>query len=158
VIHGDLPPGRLPYGQIILLRLPVSMWVVFLLSLFLYFDYSRTMESLTPRQVTRYADMFAALGNEARLRILRLLLTAHPDGLVVRDIQSELEIPNSTLSHHLERLKNEGLLEVRRDRQFLWYSANTTNLGALTQFLFAECCSRNQAINPRDILVELETK
>jgi ATP-dependent Clp protease ATP-binding subunit ClpC len=101
------------------------MWVVFLLSLFLYFDYSRTMESLTPRQVTRYADMFAALGNEARLRILRLLLTAHPDGLVVRDIQSELEIPNSTLSHHLERLKNEGLLEVRRDRQFLWYSANT---------------------------------
>ena len=116
------------------------------------------MESLTPQQVTRYADMFAALGNEARLRILRLLLTAHPDGLVVRDIQSELGIPNSTLSHHLERLKNEGLLEVRRDRQFLWYSAHTTNLGALTEFLFTECCSRNQDINPRDILVELETK
>ncbi len=116
------------------------------------------MKTPTHKQVARFADMFAAIGNEARLRILRLLLSAHPDGMVVGDIQAELGIPNSTLSHHLERLKNEGLLRVRRDRQFLWYSANTANLEVLTRFLFAECCSRNNVVRPENILVELETK
>ena len=79
-------------------------------------------------QVAKYADMFAAMGTEARLRIVRLLLSAHPDGLVVSEIQSELEIPNSTLSHHLEKLKNEDLVKVRRDGTFLWYTANTQAL------------------------------
>ena len=116
------------------------------------------MRTPTHKQVARYADMFAAMGNEARLRILRLLLSAHPDGMVVGDIQAELGIPNSTLSHHLERLKNEGLLRVRRDRQFLWHSADTANLETLTRFLFAECCSRNKVVQPENILVELETK
>lgn len=57
-------------------------------------------------QTARYADMLGAIGTEPRLRILRLLLSAHPEGLVVGDIQSELEIPPSTLSHHLEILKS----------------------------------------------------
>ena len=57
---------------------------------------------------TRYADMLAALGSEARLRIVRLLLAAHPEGLVVGEIGSELGIPPSTLSHHLDKLKNEA--------------------------------------------------
>ena len=52
----------------------------------------------------KYADKFSAMGNEARLRIMQLLLSAHPDGLVVNEIQDELEIPNSTLSHHLDKL------------------------------------------------------
>ena len=69
--------------------------------------------------------MFSAIGTEARLRIMQLLMTAEPDGLVVGDIQSELEIPNSTLSHHLDKLKNEGLMTVRREGTFLWYRANT---------------------------------
>jgi DNA-binding transcriptional ArsR family regulator len=72
--------------------------------------------------------MFAAIGTEPRLRIMRLLLSAHPDGLVVGDIQSELSIPASTLSHHLDKLKNEGLVEVRREGTYLWYSANTVVL------------------------------
>ncbi len=116
------------------------------------------METPTAQQITDYADMFAALGNEARLRILRLLLAAHPDGMVVGEIQTELGIPNSTLSHHLERLKHEGLVRVRRDRQFLWYSANTPSLEALTRFLFSECCSRNNVVKLENILVDLETK
>ena len=66
-----------------------------------------------------YADMFAALGAEPRLRILRALLAAHPDGMVVGDIQSELGIAASTLSHHLEKLKNEDLITVRRESTFL---------------------------------------
>ena len=67
-------------------------------------------------RVAAYADMFSAMGTEPRLRIMQLLLSAHPEGLVVGDIQSELEIPNSTLSHHLDKLKTEGLVEVAAAR------------------------------------------
>jgi ArsR family transcriptional regulator len=97
-------------------------------------------------QVTRYADMFSAMGTEPRLRIMQLLLSAHPEGLVVGEIQSELAIPNSTLSHHLDKLKNEDLVRVRRDSTFLWYTANTEALKELLGFLYAECCTRNKAI------------
>ncbi len=106
----------------------------------------------TPEQVLRYAEMFAAIGAEPRLRIVRLLLSAHPDGLIVGDIQEELEIPASTLSHHLEKLKNEDLVRVRRDRQFLWYTANTEALQELMQFLYAECCTRNKIIRPEELM------
>src|ERR1700728_2172451 len=102
-------------------------------------------------QVAKYADMFTAMGTEPRLRIMQLLLSAHPDGLVVGEIQSELGIPNSTLSHHLEKLKNEDLVKVRRESTFLWYTANTEALQELLAFLYAECCSRNKAVEPRKI-------
>ena len=100
---------------------------------------------------TRYADMFSAMGTEPRLRIVRLLLNAHPEGLVVGEIGSELEIPSSTLSHHLDKLKNEDLVRVRREGTFLWYSANTEALQELLGFLYAECCTRNKAIEPQKI-------
>ncbi len=101
--------------------------------------------------ITRYADMFSAMGTDARLRIVRLLLNAHPEGLIVSEIGSELEIPSSTLSHHLEKLKHEDLVKVRREGTFLWYSANTEALQDLLGFFFAECCTRNKAIEPRKI-------
>ena len=101
---------------------------------------------------TRYADMFWAMGTEPRLRIMRLLLNAHPEGLVVGDVGSELQIPSSTLSHHLEKLKNEDLVKVRREGTYLWYSANTEALQDLLGFLYAECCTRNKAIDPQKIL------
>ena len=91
--------------------------------------------------------MFAALGTEVRLQILRLLLSAHPDGMVVGDIQAELGIPASTLSHHLEKLRSEGLVDVQRESTYLRYSANTAALEELLAFLFAECCSRSKAVN-----------
>ena len=103
-------------------------------------------------QVARYADMFAAMGTEARLRILRLLLSTHPKGMTVGEIGSELGIPGSTLSHHLDKLKNEGLVNVRRESTFLWYSPNTDTLSELLGFLYAECCTRNQAIEPTAII------
>jgi DNA-binding transcriptional ArsR family regulator len=102
--------------------------------------------------VARYADMLSAMGTEPRLRIIRLLLSAHPDGMVVGDIQSELDIPNSTLSHHLEKLKNEELVNVRRESTFLRYTANTEALRELLQFLYAECCTRNKAVKPQTIV------
>jgi ArsR family transcriptional regulator len=102
--------------------------------------------------ITRCADMFSAMGAEPRLRIVRLLLSAHPEGLVVGEIGSELNIPASTLSHHLDKLKNEDLVRVRREGTFLWYSANTDALQDLLSFLYAECCTRNKAIEPQTIV------
>ncbi len=106
----------------------------------------------TTEQVAKYADMFSAMGTEARLRIMQLLLSAHPEGLVVGEIQEELDIPNSTLSHHLDKLKNEGLVQVRRESTFLRYTANTDVLQELLQFLYAESCTRNKAVKPKDIV------
>jgi ArsR family transcriptional regulator len=106
----------------------------------------------TAEQVRKYADMFSAMGTEPRLHIMQLLLSAHPEGLVVGDIQEELEIPNSTLSHHLDKLRNEDLVRVRRESTFLRYTANTETLQELLQFLYAECCTRNKAVKPQNIV------
>ena len=102
--------------------------------------------------IAKYADMFSAMGTEPRLRIMQLLLTAHPEGLVVGDIQNKLEIPHSTLSHHLDKLKNEGLVDVQREGTYLRYTANTAALQELLQFLYAECCTRNKALKPESIV------
>ena len=102
--------------------------------------------------VAQLADMMAALGNESRLRIVRLLLSAHPEGLVVSEIQDELGIAGSTLSHHLDKLKNESLVTVRREGTFLRYSVNTDALRSLLTFLYAECCGRSQAVDPAELI------
>jgi DNA-binding transcriptional ArsR family regulator len=82
-------------------------------------------------EITRFAEMLSAMGTESRLRIMQLLLSAHPDGMVVGEIGEELEIPSSTLSHHLEKLKNEDLVNVRREGTFL-----------SRLFFFGGCCHR----------------
>jgi ArsR family transcriptional regulator len=110
-------------------------------------------KKLNLEEITRFADMFAAMGTESRLRIMQLLLSAHPEGMIVGEIGAELEIPSSTLSHHLEKLKNEDLVNVRREGTFLWYSANTDSLQKVLGFLYAECCTRNKAIEPGKIIV-----
>lgn len=103
-------------------------------------------------EIVRFADMFTALGTEPRLRIVRLLLSAHPEGLVVGEIMAELGLSASTLSHHLEKLKNEDLVTVSREGTFLRYKANTEALQELLTFLYAECCTRNKAIKPEEIV------
>ena len=113
---------------------------------------ANTTKKQQAEQIARYADMLAAMGTEPRLRIMQLLLSAHPEGLVVNEIGSELEIPSSTLSHHLEKLKNEDLVRVRREGTFLWYSANAEALEELLGFLYAECCTRNKAVEPQKIV------
>lgn len=101
--------------------------------------------------IARYADMLAALGTETRLKIIRLLLSAHPEGLVVGEIGSELGVAASTLSHHLDKLKGEGLVTVKRESTFLRYAANPEALQDILSFLFAECCTRSKAVNPKSI-------
>ena len=102
--------------------------------------------------VADFADMLAAMGSEARLRIMRLLLSAHPHGMVVGEIGAELEVPPSTLSHHLDKLRNERLVRVQREGTFLRYTANTKALERLLGFLYAECCTRNKAARPKKIV------
>ena len=102
--------------------------------------------------VLRFADMFAALGVESRLRIVRLLLAAHPEGLVVGQIQAELDLSPSNLSHHLDKLKNEGLVLVKREGTFLRCTANAEALRELLDFLYAECCTRSNAIQPGQLV------
>jgi ArsR family transcriptional regulator, arsenate/arsenite/antimonite-responsive transcriptional repressor len=119
------------------------------------FPYScnyRIMQQYSSEQVTKFADMFSAMGTEARLRIMQLLLKAHPEGLVVSEIQAEIGIPGSTLSHHLDKLRNEGLVRVQRESTFLRYTAETDALQQLLSFLYAECCTRNQAVRPEEIV------
>ena len=106
----------------------------------------------TEDPITRFAEMFSAMGTGPRLRIMRLLLAAHPEGMIVGEIGAELEIPASTLSHHLDKLKNEELVRVRRDGTYLWYSANAEALQELLGFLYAECCTRHKVIEPRAIV------
>src|SRR6185503_19866452 len=110
------------------------------------------MKKMSSEQVTRFADMFAAMGTESRLRIMQLLLSAHPDGLVAGEIQSELGLSASNLSRHLDKLKNEELVLVKREGTFLRYTANQAVLQEILSFLYAECCTRSNAVQPKDIV------
>ncbi len=112
----------------------------------------KTRSGKSEEQVARFADMLSAMGTQARLRIIQLLLSAHPEGMVVAEIQQELGIPNSTLSHHLDKLRHESLVQVRRESTFLRYTANTDALQNLLQFLYAECCARSKALKPEQII------
>jgi ArsR family transcriptional regulator, arsenate/arsenite/antimonite-responsive transcriptional repressor len=113
---------------------------------------SPAISKRSSEKIAKYAVMFSAIGTEARLRIMQLLLSAHPDGMVVSEIQEELEIPNSTLSHHLDKLRMEDLVNVKRESTFLRYTANTDALQEVLQFLYAECCTRNKAVKPEQIV------
>jgi ArsR family transcriptional regulator, arsenate/arsenite/antimonite-responsive transcriptional repressor len=108
----------------------------------------------TAPDISRYADMFAAMGAEPRLRIMRLLLAAHPDGLVVGELQAELGIAGSTLSHHLEKLRVEHLVTAAREGTFLRYRANADALRELLGFLYTECCSRT-GVTPPEVIIRL---
>jgi ArsR family transcriptional regulator, arsenate/arsenite/antimonite-responsive transcriptional repressor len=125
----------------------------FSLDIFLYFCNSRNMRRRPdPLLVTRSADRFSALGAEPRLQIMRALLAAHPGGMIAGEVQDELDIPASTLSHHLEKLKQVGLVNVRREGTFLWYSASTDALREVLGFLYEECCTRSSAVAPEEIV------
>jgi ArsR family transcriptional regulator, arsenate/arsenite/antimonite-responsive transcriptional repressor len=115
------------------------------------------MTKAEPVRVTRTALRFSALGAEPRLEIVRLLLAAHPQGMVAGEVQRELGVPASTLSHHLEKLKQVGLVTVRREGTYLWYAADTEALRELMNFLYEECCTRTRAVAPETLVQISET-
>jgi ArsR family transcriptional regulator len=126
-----------------------------LLDIFYYFDNTGNMKKTDTNpdctSVEEIAEVFAALGQVSRLQIVRLLLSAYPKGLPAGEIQKELEIPASTLSHHLDKLRQVGLVSMEKDKQWLWYSVRAESVQQLLDFLFAECCTRNQVVAPEEI-------
>ncbi len=87
------------------------------------------------------ADMLAQLGNPTRLRVVRFLVRAGHGGLPVGRIQEELDIPASTLTHHLNHLKAAGLLRQTRKKTNLWCMVDIQRLNEVSSFLMEECCS-----------------
>jgi DNA-binding transcriptional ArsR family regulator len=114
------------------------------------------MKKPDPAHVSRSARRFSALGAEPRLQILRLLLSAHPAGMIAGEVQEEMGIPASTLSHHLDKLKQVGLVTVRRESTHLWYAADTEALRELMNFLYEECCTRTRAVAPETLVQILQ--
>ena len=113
-----------------------------------YFDNYRNMEIQYQSECSLedMAAAFAALGQPSRLQVVRLLLSAHPQGLPAGEIQHELGISASTLSHHLDKLRQVGIVTAEKDRQWIWYSVQADSLKSIMDFLFEECCTRNQVV------------
>ncbi|MEL6902373.1 MAG: metalloregulator ArsR/SmtB family transcription factor, partial [Cyanobacteria bacterium J06606_4] len=109
----------------------------------------RNMEinELGKQSLESMAAAFAALGQPSRLKIVRLLLSAYPKGLPAGDIQKELGIAGATLSHHLDKLRQVGIVTSEKDRQWIWYSVREESLTRLLDFLFEECCTRNHVVS-----------
>jgi DNA-binding transcriptional ArsR family regulator len=95
-------------------------------------------------KLERSAEQLGALGHPARLAILRYVVQGAEDGTPAGEIQSKLDIPASTLSHHLDRLASAGLIKARREGTFIFYRAEYTQLKALTEYLWQDCCKRGK--------------
>jgi DNA-binding transcriptional ArsR family regulator len=95
-------------------------------------------------KLERHAEQLGALGHPARLSILRYVVQGGEEGTPVGEIQSKLEIPASTLSHHIDRLASGGLLKSRREGTFIYYSPDFEALKALTAYVWEDCCKRGK--------------
>ena len=95
-------------------------------------------------KLERSAEQLGALGHPARLAILRYVVQGDSEGTAAGEIQSKLDIPASTLSHHLDRLASAGLIRARRERTFIYYRADYAQLKALTDYLWEDCCKRGK--------------
>jgi DNA-binding transcriptional ArsR family regulator len=92
----------------------------------------------------------AALAQETRLGIFRLLVGAGPTGLPAGEIGAELQVAPATLSFHLKELAQAGLVASRQDGRFIFYSANFERMNALVGFLTDHCCTRDACCGPNE--------
>jgi ArsR family transcriptional regulator len=106
------------------------------------FEYTRI--TAVAAKLDRHAEQLGALGHPSRLAILRYVVQGDIEGTPAGEIQTKLEIPASTLSHHLDRLASAGLLRFRREGTFIYYSADIEQLRALTDYLWEDCCKRGK--------------
>ncbi|MFI5306309.1 MAG: ArsR/SmtB family transcription factor [Polyangiales bacterium] len=95
-------------------------------------------------KLEHHAEQLGALGHPARLSILRYVVQGGTEGTPAGEIQARLEVPASTLSHHLDRLASAGLLKARREGTFIYYSADYAQLRGLTDYLWQDCCKRGK--------------
>ena len=93
-------------------------------------------------KVDYHAEQLAALGHPVRLAILRFVVQVGQGGSAAGEIQDHVEVPASTLSHHLKRLVEAGMLFSRQEGTFHYYAADYKALRALTDYLWQDCCKR----------------
>jgi DNA-binding transcriptional ArsR family regulator len=98
-----------------------------------------------PSKLERHAEQLGALGHPVRLAILRYVVQAGEEGAAAGDIQGHVDMPASTLSHHLKRLVEAGLLRTRGEGTFHYYAAEYPALRSLTEYLWEDCCKRGKA-------------
>ena len=98
-----------------------------------------------PSKLDRHAEQLAALGHPVRLAVLRFVVQAGTEGAPAGDIQAHVGLAASTLSHHLKRLVDAGILRTRGEGTFHYYSADYAALRALTEYLWEDCCKRGKA-------------
>ena len=98
-----------------------------------------------PSKLDRFAEQLSALGHPVRLSILRFVVQAGEEGAPAGEIQGHVELPASTLSHHLKRLADAGLLTTRGEGTFHYYAADYTALRGLTDYLWEDCCRRGKS-------------
>lgn len=98
-----------------------------------------------PSKVERHAEQLAALGHPVRLKVLRRVVQAGPEGASAGDLQGHVELPASTLSHHLKRLVDAGLLTSRGEGTYHYYAAEYAALRRLTDYLWEDCCAGGRA-------------
>src|SRR3954469_1743877 len=99
---------------------------------------------MVPSKLDQHAEQLSALGHPARLMILRFVVQGDPSGTPAGEIQDHVDLPASTLSHHLKRLSSAGLLHGRNEGTFVFYSADFTALKALTAYIWEDCCKRGK--------------
>ena len=85
----------------------------------------------------------AAIAQESRLDVFRLLVQAGADGLPAGQIAERLNLPSATLSFHLNQLKHAGLITFRRESRSLIYAAEYSVMNALLAYLTENCCQGN---------------
>ena len=98
------------------------------------FEYYRIME------MKKTVVCLAALAQETRLAIFRLLVQAGPEGVCAGDIGARLGVPPATLSFHLAQLANAGLVQARQQSRFIFYSADFEAMNGIVGFLTENCC------------------
>ncbi len=91
-------------------------------------------------KLEHHAEQLGALGHPVRLQILRFVVQAGPEGAAAGAIQSHVGLPASTLSHHLKRLVDAGVVQTRGEGTFHYYSADYGALRKLTEYLWEDCC------------------
>jgi ArsR family transcriptional regulator len=89
---------------------------------------------------------FAALSQETRLQIVRMLVVAGPDGMAAGAVAEKAGVSPSNVSFHLKELERAGLINQQREARSIIYSANHEGLGGLVRFLLEDCCSGHPEI------------
>lgn len=97
-----------------------------------------------PSKLQHHAAQLSALGHPVRLKILRYAVQAGEIGASAGDIQSHVDLAASTLSHHLKRLVDAGLLAARTEGTFHFYAAEYASLFALTSYVWEDCCKKGK--------------